>query len=92
MPGESKPFDGHRYLRLCRCVISGIEQHAASAVRAWISGQEFCAKVIEGLHDTGAGARSANTSLDMRPPRSAGLNSGASMGLLASTTMRPFQS
>src|SRR3546814_16601765 len=35
---------------------------------------------------------SANTSDDARPPRSKGLNSGASIGVLVSTTMRPPKS
>src|SRR6185312_4036752 len=77
---------------LCCVVIAGIEQHALPAVRLRIAGQDLGAKVVECLHDARAWHEIGKNSLDTRPSRSTGLNNGASIGLLASMTMRPFQS
>src|SRR5438552_8414531 len=54
-PGKTKPFDERCYLRLCRYIIAGIEQYAPSAVGMWISSQQLCAQVIEGLHHASSG-------------------------------------
>src|SRR5438876_4933142 len=51
---EVDPVDECRHFRLRCVIVAGIEQHAPSAVRPWIAGQDFRAEVIERLHDARA--------------------------------------
>src|SRR5947209_4551032 len=52
---KADAIDERCYLRLRRAVVAGIEQHAPATVRAWVSGEHFCAQMIERLDDACSG-------------------------------------